>query len=221
MRGASTLRCNNSLQVGSNLVIHGHNNTVKGTKNQVFGNGNIIIGDGARVYGDGNHIKGTDIYGRGNKNRLEGVDVVAEGNDNTLIGVNLKVLNDGSGNTMQDASSAARKREREEEQQAFMSSLLLVLAAEGVKDNKKIKSEYVQAPSEEECKHDTDQLDEGEPPCVICLTNKPICATIPCLHQVICVECARSLCGAASQVGQVKCPQCREVVDGIKRVFKG
>ena len=31
---------------------------------------------------------------------------------------------------------------------------------------------------------------EDEPECVVCMVNKPVCATNPCMNMILCIECS-------------------------------
>ncbi|GKT25527.1 hypothetical protein ADUPG1_013072 [Aduncisulcus paluster] len=47
--------------------------------------------------------------------------------------------------------------------------------------------------------------------CVICMTNVPDCAFIPCRHKCVCAECMEEF----RKRGNMKCPVCRSVVTRI------
>ena len=93
---------------------------------------------------------------------------------------------------------------------------------EPIKEKKPRKA--VEGPDFADVKHDTEADEEkGEECCIICLTNRRCCVTLPCLHLSYCITCARRLVFGETGMelkyrGEVSCPQCRDSVKRIKRV---
>ncbi len=58
--------------------------------------------------------------------------------------------------------------------------------------------------------------DDDDNGCVICMSNRRICAVIDCGHKNMCIACARELLKSSP-----KCPTCRTpITNGIMRVFE-
>ncbi len=69
----------------------------------------------------------------------------------------------------------------------------------------------LEVPTEEEAeKHDIES-DDPNNVCITCLENKPICVIIPCMHAIMCCECART-------VAPTLCPKCRDPTQRIVRL---
>jgi len=91
---------------------------------------------------------------------------------------------------------------------------------------KKVKPRKpVEGPDYTQAKHDEEADEENdEECCIICMTNRRCCVTMPCLHLSYCITCARRLVYGESGMemkyrGEVKCPKCQDNVKIIKRVY--
>lgn len=87
---------------------------------------------------------------------------------------------------------------------------------DAIKDSKRTRTVDLYYPSESDLKHDSKVENDGDKTCVICMTNVPCCIALPCAHMNFCVDCSRELCKGKKEV---KCPLCKDTLDGIKYVF--
>lgn len=58
----------------------------------------------------------------------------------------------------------------------------------------------------------------GEPVCIICRENLPLCAATPCMHVSYCIGCARALC-LRQRDTSVQCAKCRQGIVSMVRVY--
>lgn len=175
-----------------NVIANGAH--VVGNRNRVRGNGNTVTGNGNLVYGNNN-------FGKGNDN-------VIHGNDNQWIGLR---------NTINGQPVPPPPADLIAEEPVRVEPIV-----------KKIKKEkelpFIECPTESDVHLDVEVPDDAPPDapaCVICRMHLPVCAIVPCLHKCICFTCARALTKEGTkEVGSVKCPLCKEVIEKIKRVFE-
>lgn len=209
MQGA--IEAHGSSFSGMNLTIKGDNNTVSGMNAIVYGDNNTVSRMCARVYGNNNTVSGMWSKAYGYNNVVSGMNSQSFGpraepdeqpNRERRGGITIAggVI---SGGLFQDNTKKEKKKK---------------------KKRKEPEPIYVEGPTVAELEHDKIVADEdNEKTCVICLTNKSLCAAVPCMHMSYCVKCARFLCfgeeDTLKQVGTVKCAECRAQVNAIKRIF--
>ena len=65
---------------------------------------------------------------------------------------------------------------------------------EEVKVVEKIKIvEKIVTPRWENVKGSDEEISDSEKACVLCMTNKPQCVLMPCMHSGFCIECSNHL----------------------------
>ena len=221
---------------GSNQIFRGNKNTITGSNVIVYGDDNYITGSNVQVWGNCNRIIGSG--GR-----------VMSGNDNVIVGANAIIQGNGTGNTIELFNELMNNSVRVGNLTSFTSSNgdvhvswdgpvhigngsaaslgPVVVYASDEKKKKKKSKKYVEGPLPTDVEHDKVSAaaeEDNAKTCIICLERAPCCVAYPCMHASYCVACARTLCFGESGTelykrGKVKCAQCREKVNSIKRIF--
>lgn len=233
------------MSVGSQKTIKANKKTFNQDGLNIEGDGNTINGDGCNIRGNKNKVNGDGCNVSGNKNRVKGDGCNVNGSDNVVDGKGCNV--NGSNNTVKYPQK--RGRSNSVAINTFGSGELVVnllnslfgsgtrtitntVVANGGQVNtgivggfvfskKKPKVEvlepkYVECPPSTDLEHDKD----GDS-CCCCMVKVANCICVPCNHIKTCVECSRVLCAeGVKEVGQVKCPICKEDCISIKRVFQ-
>lgn len=228
----NTVTGDNNHVVGNHNTIHGNHNTVTGNHNNIHGQvGNEALGRYNRINGvevpppEGSDQVTVNDFGssggirtiRGSRGNMiihhpgAGVTSIGSVGDGGVISMSVgsasrrKPPPDKTGGKAPKKSDqkkqVSRKREREEPADA--------------------EPVFIECPTEAEMKEHDKEADEGAPACVVCISNKPMCAVVPCMHKCLCCACARTLTGEGTkEQGQVACPLCKEKVEKIKKVYE-
>ena len=147
------------------------------------------------ITGDYNEVRGDNCVVNGDYNRVSGNYCVINGDYNKVSGTNCTLNGDYNVKIYPTVTAPV------------------------------VEKEYVEGPIPAEIEHDEPQADEDGTTCIICLDNKPCCIALPCMHKKYCVQCARILCFGEDgtglrEFGAVECPECKEKILSIKRVFE-
>jgi len=240
-----TIRQDNASVIGSNCKVYGSNCSVSGSNCKVWGHSNKVSGSNCKVYGNDNIISGSNCQAEGNNNRLKGTNCKASGNNNSVDNTsNNDIINGrgnfGSNNSVYVANGVAIGNISVTNYDDDDNSIGIVNQGvvngnmvsntkyyaknliTPIKEKKDKKEKFVEGPTPTELNNDK-ETDEGA--CVICLSNRSICITDPCRHLCVCVKCARELCfgptgDKLNKRGDVKCPNCRNEVKSILRVYE-
>ncbi len=78
---------------------------------------------------------------------------------------------------------------------------------------KKVIVEKLIQPKWEDVQGEDEEISESEKPCVICMTNKPQCVLMPCMHCGFCIDCVNHLQKTK------KCPLCREKIYTPRKLY--
>lgn len=78
---------------------------------------------------------------------------------------------------------------------------------------KRVIVEKLIQPKWEDVQGEDEEILESENPCVICMTNKPQCVLIPCMHCGLCIGCVNLLQKTK------KCPLCREKIYTPRKLY--
>ena len=191
---------------GSHVHVTGNGNKITGPKSTTIGNGNTIFGSKAHITGDDNTYTGYKAKIFGNRNRIfandcevNGIDNVVIGKNNTVNGVFYEELKDPA-----QISTIVVPESTDRDRVAPVEVKLVKTKVEGVK---------------------SDEEDEEVKVCVVCLTNLPNCAALPCGHLIFCCDCSIALVyGQDHKTKRVRtafhmCPKCRVDVTEFKYMF--
>ena len=207
-----------------NIVVYGNRNIINGSNVEVHGNFNTITGSYARVWGHRNRIAGES-------------GKLMSGSDNLLTGIWSTTHEDctGTGNKIEWTATfpgyktvsvhLAGPVTLGEGSAMGIGPVVVYAPPKQDKKKKKKSKKYVEGPLPSDVEHDkVPAAEEDAKTCIICLERAPCCVAYPCMHASYCVACARTLCFGESGTelykrGKVKCAQCREKVDSIKRIF--
>lgn len=219
--------------IGSNQKITGNGYNVIGSNAVVRGNGNNVVGSNARVYGNDNVVTGSNAQVWGDRNRVTGSNAcVMSGSDNVLTGYNCRINGGGQNNRIGSVDDGSQI-ERISVGPGGVQIALGIVGGGMHQDNRKKKKEkkrsrsepeYTEGPPLSDLEHDTVAPEDAKSSCIICLERLPCCVAYPCMHVSYCVHCARRLCFGESgtdllEKGTVKCAECRNPVESIKRIF--
>jgi hypothetical protein len=216
------------------LNIEGDGNTINGDGCNIRGNKNKVNGDGCNVSGNKNHIKGDGCNVNGSENVVDGKGCNVNGSNNKVKFPKKRERSNGiSVNTFRGGNSLVNLLNSLFGTVTSSSNSMISNVGDGgqvntgtvggfvVAKKKKPKVEvpepkYVECPPPADLEHDKD----GDS-CCCCMVKVANCICSPCNHMKTCVECSRVLCAEGiKEVGQVKCPICKEDCTSIKRVFQ-
>ncbi len=76
----------------------------------------------------------------------------------------------------------------------------------------KIVEKLIQ-PKWENVQGSDEEISEFEKACILCMTNKPQCVLLPCMHSGFCIACSNHL------KKEKKCPLCRNHIDTPKKLY--
>ena len=161
-------------------------------------NGKSINQDNVKVIGNGNRVRGKNVH------------VIGDGND--VVGPGARVR--GNGNRVDTTNGDVRG----------INNQVTGRGNVEIDPSRAPTKECVEVP--DASLPSTPAL-EGAEQCIICMTNTPTCAIVPCGHAHLCVNCSRTLVfGEAHATNPQRpkkipeCPECRVKVKAIVFLFQ-